>query len=149
MHELKIREYAAGDEKIVIDLWIKCDLVVPWNNPKLDIQRKLGVNPELFLVGTVADKVVASVMGGYEGHRGWVNYLAVDPDFQNLGYGKIMMEVIEKKIEALGAPKVQLQVRNTNEKVIEFYKSIGYKEDAVVNLGKRLVIDGPQDETGE
>ena len=143
MEIMQIREYKEKDEKAVIDLWLKCDLVVPWNNPKQDIERKLKVNPELFLVGLVDGNVVASVMGGYEGHRGWINYLAVDPDCQNSGYGKVLMDEIETRITALGCPKVQLQVRTSNKKVIDFYKSIGYRDDNVVGLGKRIIEDKP------
>ena len=145
MEIMQIREYKEKDEKAVIDLWFKCDLVVPWNNPKQDIERKLKVNPELFLVGLVDEKVVASVMGGYEGHRGWINYLAVDPDCQNSGYGKVLMDEIETRITAIGCPKVQLQVRTSNKKVIDFYKSIGYRDDNVVGLGKRIIEDEPFD----
>ena len=76
-----IRPYLSADENAVVKLWRKCNLLRSWNNPKRDIKRKLGVGSELFLVGLVDDKVVAAVMGGYEGHRGWVNYLAVDPTY--------------------------------------------------------------------
>ena len=88
-------------------------------------------------------QVVASVMGGYEGHRGWINYLAVDPEHQRQGLGRRMMEEVEKRIRALGSPKINLQVRTSNTDVIRFYESIGYKLDDVVGMGKRLVEDPP------
>ncbi len=142
---MKIRPFTKSDEKEVIQLWFKCSLVVPWNNPKSDIERKLKVNPELFLVGIIDDKIISTVMGGYEGHRGWVNYLAVDPAFQKQEYGKEMMRVIEDKLKEFGCPKINLQVRDDNTEVIEFYKSIGYYDEKVVSLGKRLIPDEEYD----
>lgn len=125
----------------VVQLWTDCGLVVPWNNPHSDIQRKLGVQPELFLVGSLAGKIVATAMAGYDGHRGWINYLSVHPDHQRTGIGRCMMEEAEIRLRAAGCPKINLQVRRTNAKVIEFYKRIGYKLDDVVSFGKRLEPD--------
>jgi ribosomal protein S18 acetylase RimI-like enzyme len=138
---LNIRPFEPQDEEQVIALWKECNLTVPWNDPKKDIQRKLKVNPELFLVGVVDDNVVASAMGGYEGHRGWVNYLAVSPSHQKKGYGRQMMGALEVKLKAMGCPKINLQVRETNLAVIEFYKAIGYDVDHVIGMGKRLEKD--------
>ena len=138
---IKIRQFEASDEIQVVQLWTECGLAVPWNNPHRDIQRKLDVQPELFLVGCLADKIVATVMAGYDGHRGWINYLAVHPDQQHIGIGKIMMDEVEIRLQAMGCPKINLQVRRTNTKVIEFYKKIGYTLDDVVSFGKRLKAD--------
>jgi len=138
---MEIRPYLEKDELALIDLWYDCGLIVPWNNPKSDIERKLKVNPELFLVGFIGNRLVATVMGGYEGHRGWINYLAVKPELQGQGYGREMMLEIEKRLLAIGCPKVQLQIRSTNSKVIDFYRSIGYVSDEVVGLGKRMIKD--------
>jgi ribosomal protein S18 acetylase RimI-like enzyme len=140
---VEIRKYIETDEQQVIDLWIKCHLVVSSNNPKRDIQRKLKVDRDLFLVGILDEKVIATVMGGYEGHRGWINYLAVDPGFQGKGYGRLMMEAIEQRIRLKGCPKINLQVRATNKAVIQFYRSLGYTDDHVIGLGKRLEEDSP------
>jgi ribosomal protein S18 acetylase RimI-like enzyme len=139
--KLNIRKFKLNDEEEVIDLWRACGLVVPWNNPHLDIQRKLKVQPELFQVGCLDGKVIASVMAGYEGHRGWVNYLAVHPDYQRRGIGRKMMEQIEKLLLAQGCPKINLQVRKTNKEVIIFYQRIGFKDDNVIGMGKRLILD--------
>lgn len=139
--KIQIRPYLPGDENDVIELWRKCELTKPWNNPKLDIERKLKVNPELFLVGLLKSKIVATVIGGYEGHRGWINYLAVDPEYQRRGLGRQMMEVIEDKILDMGCPKINLQVRTENTSVIEFYNNIGYKTEDRMSMGKRLVED--------
>jgi len=138
---MEIRPYNPADERAVIDLWQKCDLTRSWNNPKLDIERKLTVDPELFMVGVVNKKIVATVMGGYEGHRGWVNYLAVDPAHQRKGYGKQLMRAVEEKLAFLGCPKINLQVRSGNDSALAFYERIGYKIDNVTSMGKRLVED--------
>ncbi|HSM71562.1 MAG TPA: GNAT family acetyltransferase [Anaerolineales bacterium] len=138
---MKIREFEEQDEDEVIALWQACKLVVPWNDPKKDIRRKLQVNPELFLVGILDDNIVASVMGGYEGHRGWINYLAVSPSHRKKGYGRQLMEAVEVKLSGMGCAKINLQVRDTNTEVIAFYKSIGYDLDNVIGMGKRLESD--------
>ncbi len=138
---LIIRSYIETDLQEVIKLWKSCGLVVPWNNPEEDIARKLKVDPDLFLIGKASDEIVASVMGGYEGHRGWINYLAVAPTHQRNGYGAEMMVEVEKRIRAKGCPKINLQVRSNNADVISFYASIGYRVDEVVSLGKRLFED--------
>jgi len=74
---MHIRPFQPGDEQAAVNLWRRCDLIRPWNDPHKDIARKRRVRPDLFLVGTIDNKVVATVMAGYEGHRGWLNYLAV------------------------------------------------------------------------
>ncbi len=138
-----IRQYKIEDQSEVIQLWEDCSLIAPQNNPILDIQRKLKVNPELFLVGLISGKVISSIMGGYEGHRGWVNYLAVCPSVQRKGYATQLMKEMEVLLTAKGCPKINLQVRETNQSVIDFYASLGYFNDNVVSFGKRLKFDGP------
>lgn len=140
---VEIREYIELDEQQVIHLWMQCHLVVSSNNPKRDIQRKLKVDRDLFLVGILDNKIIATVMGGYEGHRGWINYLAVDPAYQRSGYGRLIMEAVEQRIRSKGCPKINLQVRARNKAVIQFYRSLGYTEDHVIGLGKRLEEDEP------
>ena len=139
---MKIRAYSPRDENAVIELWQRCNLIRSQNNPKLDIERKLKVNPELFLVGLMDGKIVATVIGGYEGHRGWINYLGVDPDYQKAGLGRQIMEAVEEMITVLGCPKINLQIRGDNKVVVGFYESIGYATESIINMGKRLVNDG-------
>ncbi len=138
---MNIRAFSRSDADAGVALWQACGLVVPQNNPLADIERKLLVNSELLLVGEYAGRVVASVMGGYEGHRGWINYLAVDPAEQGKGYGRLMMAEVEHRLRAMGCPKINLQVRASNEALIQFYESLGYGIDNVVGLGKRLAED--------
>ncbi|HEY0946921.1 MAG TPA: GNAT family acetyltransferase [Opitutaceae bacterium] len=139
---MTIRPFGPDDEAAVIALWRACDLVRPQNDPRKDIARKLRVNPEWFLVGEDAEgRIVGSVMAGYEGHRGWINYLAVEPTRQRLGRGRALMEAAGQLLRAAGCPKINLQVRTTNADVITFYERIGFKRDDVVSLGKRLEVD--------
>ena len=141
--KLLIRPYRNRDEGEVIDLWINCDLVIPANNPQKDIERKLYVNPELFLVGILNKTIVATCMAGYEGHRGWINYLAVSPQHRRQGFATQIMRAAEKRLKAAGCPKINLQVRTTNTAVIKFYEGIGYSSDNVIGMGKRLEADPP------
>lgn len=141
--EFQIRPYERDDESAVIDLWERCGLTRPWNDPRKDIARKLLVRPDLFLVGVSQRQVIATVMAGYEGHRGWINYLAVHPDHQRQGRGSTIVDAAENLLRAAGCPKINLQVRTSNVGVIEFYRSVGYAVDDVVSLGKRLEHDGP------
>jgi ribosomal protein S18 acetylase RimI-like enzyme len=136
--EFKIRLFQDSDRSDVIDLWHRCHLVVPQNDPQHDIDMKLKVQPDLFFVGTLSNKIVATVMAGYDGHRGWIYYLAVDPDYQRKQIGRRMMENAESKLQKLGCPKINLQVRTSNQAVISFYKRLGFSTDNVVGLGKRL-----------
>lgn len=141
--EMLIRPYLSADENAVIGLWYRCDLLRSWNNPKQDIERNVKVNPELLLVGVVDGEVVATAMGGYDGHRGWVYYLAVDPVYQRRGFGRLIMEAIEGKLLAIGCPKINLQIRTNNIDVVTFYESIGYSTEERISMGKRLVEDEP------
>ena len=138
-----IRAYEAADEEAVVALWHRCGLTRPRNDPRKDIARKTKVRPDLFLVGVVGGAVVATAMLGYDGHRGWVYYLGVDPEHQKGGLGRAIMERAEELLRAEGCPKINLQVRTSNEGVIAFYKRLGYALDDVVGMGKRLEHDGP------
>jgi ribosomal protein S18 acetylase RimI-like enzyme len=138
---MKIRAFEPSDEPAVILLWEKCDLLRPWNDPHKDIRRKLAVQPEMFLVGVSNREIVATVMAGYEGHRGWVNYLAVAPEHQGKGLGRAIMAEAEKRLERMGCPKLNVQVRGANGAAVGFYRRLGYRVDDVVSLGKRIERD--------
>jgi len=140
---MQIRAYRSEDEAAVVALWRQCDLLRPWNDPAKDIRRKLTVRPDLFMVGVVDGNVVASVMAGYEGHRGWLNYLAVAPEHRRRGYGRALVAEAERLLLEAGCPKINLQVRSANRSVIQFYRRLGYDVDEVVSMGKRLEPDGP------
>ncbi|MEX2535291.1 MAG: GNAT family acetyltransferase [Trueperaceae bacterium] len=136
--EFRIRPYRSGDEQQVVALWRRCGLSVPWNDPQEDIARKIAIQPELFLVGTLAGIPVATVMAGFDGHRGWINYLAVSPQQQGRGFGRQMMAGAESRLASLGCPKINLQIRSANSAVVAFYANLGYVIDEVVSMGKRL-----------
>jgi ribosomal protein S18 acetylase RimI-like enzyme len=136
--QLVVRPFEPGEEDAVVALWQRCGLVVPWNDPRRDIARKRQVNPELFLVGTLEGRVVAVVMVGYDGHRGWINYLGVDPEVQRHGFGRRIMDVVEAKLRERGCPKINLQVRSANAGVIAFYERLGFQVEDRVSMGKRL-----------
>jgi ribosomal protein S18 acetylase RimI-like enzyme len=138
---MQIRSYRPSDKSSVIDLWHKCDLIRSWNDPEKDIKRKLKVQGEWFLVGTIDDEIMASVMAGYDGHRGWVNYLAVAPEHQKLGFGQKMMAEAEQLLRQVGCPKLNLQLRDSNTEAIKFYQKLRYQIDDVISFGKRLESD--------
>ena len=135
---MHIRPFQPHDETAVIALWQRSGLVVPRNDPARDIALKRAWQPDLFLVGEEDGRVVASVMAGYEGHRGWINYLAVDPDARRRGLGRLMLSEAEEALRALGCPKINLQVRTSNDAVRAFYQRVGYAVDDVISFGKRL-----------
>jgi ribosomal protein S18 acetylase RimI-like enzyme len=138
---MRIRPFDAPDEAAVVALWQRCGLTRPWNDPHKDIRRKRAVRPDLFLVVEVEGAIVGTVMVGYDGHRGWINYLAVDPACQRRGIGRALMDEAERLLRAEGCPKINLQVRTANTDAIEFYRRVGYAIDDVVSFGKRLERD--------
>jgi ribosomal protein S18 acetylase RimI-like enzyme len=136
-----VRAFQPSDEAGVIELWRRCDLTRPWNDPHRDIARKLKVRPDLFLVGEIDGAIVASAMVGYDGHRGWINYLGVDPDHRRKGLARQIMSEAEGLLRKEGCSKINLQVRSSNAQAIEFYRQIGYAVDDVMSMGKRLESD--------
>ncbi|WP_305988148.1 GNAT family acetyltransferase [Roseibium sp. MMSF_3544] len=144
MSELEKSEIAEFDEKHrqdVISLWEKCGLVRPWNNPDKDIDRKLTDRNGAFFVLLAGQRIIGSVMASYDGHRGSIYYLAIDPEFQAQGLGKRLMNHCEAFLLKLECPKINLFVRSGNEAVLQFYHELGYSEDAAIPLGKRLIPD--------
>lgn len=136
-----IRPYLEFDLDDVIALWELCGLTRPWNNPEIDIFRKLAQRDQLFLLAVKDNQLITTVMGGYDGHRGWVNYLAVHPNFQRNGVATALVQQLEKRLIALGCPKLQLLIRKDNIDVQSFYEQLGYNEIEVICLGKRLIQD--------
>jgi ribosomal protein S18 acetylase RimI-like enzyme len=136
-----IHEYQPGDESDLIDLWRECELVVPWNNPLTDIARKTADSPHLFFVGRIDKRLVASCMAGYDGHRGWIYFLAVRTAHRRKGLAARLVRHVENKLIELGCPKLELMVRNSNTSVISFYRNLGFDPDPVTVLSKRLIED--------
>ena len=141
MTTFNIREYRESDRDAVVALWHECGLVRPWNDPVKDIHRKLRVQRDLFRVGTLGGRLVATVMAGYEGHRGWINYLAVAREYRGRGFGRRLMDEAEARLLAIGCPKINLQIRRSNTEAIGFYRSLEFTEDDSISMGKRLIPD--------
>lgn len=108
------------------------------NEPRRNIRRKLGVQRELFLVATDGDRLVGTALAGDDGHRGWVYYVAVEPARRRRGIGALLMRRVEEDLARRGCPKLNLQVRATNQEVIAFYERLGYDVEDRVSMGKRL-----------
>ena len=138
---LVYRDYLPSDMRAVIGLWEVCGLTRPWNDPQTDIERKLTDSNGAFWVVGQGEDVVASVMIGYDGHRGSINYLAITPRLQRSGLGAELMRRAEAFLIELGCPKVSFCVRKDNDSVLSFYDSLGYVVDDVHFLGKRLIAD--------
>lgn len=138
---IHIRVFVRPDTEAVVELWRAAGLTRPWNDPRRDIERKLTVQPELFLVAEADGEIVGSVMAGYDGHRGWLYYLAADPRRRGEGIGRALVAKAEAKLFAMGCPKVQLMVRPDNTAARGFYEALGYDAFETWNTGKRLIAD--------
>lgn len=138
---MEIRVFRQDDFEEVITLWERCDLLRPWNDPEMDIERKLNHDADLFLVAEVGGAVVGSLMGGYDGHRGSAYYLGVHPEYRGRGIANALLSRLEKKLIARGCPKIQIMVREENDLVIGMYERLEYEQQDVMLLGKRLIED--------
>ncbi len=138
---MEIRPYTPVDRDALIKLWRDCHLLVPHNDPDRDIERKLKVAPEWFVVGFENSELIASCMIGYDGHRGWINYLAVTPSRQRQGFARQLMQFAEERLKEAGCPKINLQIRSGNQAARSFYEKLGYATDPVISMGKRLIPD--------
>jgi ribosomal protein S18 acetylase RimI-like enzyme len=140
-----IRAYQASDLETLVALWSTVGLVRPWNDPVSDIERKVVSDPTNLLVLEHGTSLIGSVMVGYEGHRGWINYLAVHPDRRREGLGRLLMDEAERRLRRQGCAKVNLQVRTSNRSAVQFYRRLGYTVDDVVSLGRRLEVDSAEE----
>ncbi|MDB5394524.1 MAG: GCN5-related N-acetyltransferase [Rhodospirillales bacterium] len=125
--KLIIRAFEEKDRGSLTNLWKRCSLTVPYNNPDRDIDFAKGRENSEILIGLAADTVVASVMAGHDGHRGWIYYVAVDPDYQGRRWGRRIVEAGEEWLRARGVPKAQLMIRETNTQVRSFYEAMGWE----------------------
>lgn len=133
-----IRKFQTEDTEKVVNLWDECGLLHPPNDPYLEIRNKASFQPDLFLVGEIDGRVMASVLIGFEGRRGWLNSLAVLPEYQGRGYGRELVEHSLEVLKKLGAPKVNLLIRPTNTKVQDFYKKLGFEFEDVILMARRF-----------
>jgi len=136
---LEIRPFNDSDRAGVIALWDEAFADDPAHNASAEmIDRKLRVQPELFLVAIADGEIVGTVMAGYDGVRGWLHRLAVRTSRRRGGVGTELVRRAEAEMVHMGCPKVNLQVRSSNAAVIGFYRAIGYVNDDNVSLSKRL-----------
>ena len=138
---MTIREYEGRDRDALIALWEVCELTRPWNNPGLDIDRKMADSPWGLLVCEVDEEIVGSIMVGYDGHRGWINYLAADPRMRRQGIASQLMDAAEQLLLDRDCPKVNLLVRQGNEGAEQFYAARGYARESSSGFGNRLIED--------
>ena len=137
--EPQIRKYIEEDKEGVVALWEEIfGYDAPHNEPSLSVEKKISRDPDLFLVAVTHGKVIGTVMGGYDGHRGWVYSLAVDKQWVGQGIGTALMSEIEQRLQSLGCLKVNLQVISTNSEVVKFYEKRGYLVEERISMGKRL-----------
>ena len=133
-----LRSYSASDEVEVGSLWARCGLVQGAKDPARDIEAKLASSPELLIVAELDGRVVGTVMAGWDGHRGWLHYLAVEPGLQRGGTGRELVAEAERRLADLGCWKLNIQVRSTNADVVTFYERLGFAVEDRISLGKRL-----------
>jgi len=135
----EVRLFRESDEAAVVALWTEVlPYTAPHNQPARSIRCKLQEQPELFLVAVVEDRVVGTVLGGYDGHRGWIYSLAVDPSQRQRGIGTALVRHLEQEFSKRGCPKINLQVLPNNAGVVEFYRKLGYVVEPRISLGKVL-----------
>ena len=150
---MEIRTFVAADTEALVSLWRAAGLVRPVNDPHRDIERKVADSPWGLLVavddapGSTDDQdgaaIVGSVMVGYDGHRGWINYLATHPDHRRRGIARALTDHASALLADRGCPKINLQVRAGNADAVAFYEALGYSDDDVISFGHRLIDDGP------
>ena len=142
---MHLRDFRDADRATLSALWDACALTRPWNDPNADIDRAVTSRDAAMLVGTWNETVVASIMVGHDGHRGWIYYLAVGPDHRARGHGREMMAEAELWLQARGVPKAQLMVREGNEAATNFYSALGYERQDVTVFGKWLASSSETD----
>ena len=136
-YEFTVRPFVTDDREAVAALWRRVFTGdPPWNEPNDMIARKESVQPDLFLVGVLGERVAGTVLAGFDGVRGWVHHLAVLPEFRRKGFASLLMDRAEEGLLELGCPKLNLQVRADNADVVAFYESLGFDMEARISMGK-------------
>ncbi|MBU8934543.1 MAG: GNAT family acetyltransferase [candidate division Zixibacteria bacterium] len=136
---LAVRPYELSDEEAVVALWnVAFPDPAPHNDPQTAIARKQEIQRELFFVATIEERLVGTALAGYDGHRGWVYSVAVDPECRRRGIGAMLMTRVESELACIGCPKLNLQVLASNSEVVAFYHRLGYHVEERVSMGKLL-----------
>ena len=137
MSHIEVQPFESAQLQQIVDLWQRCELTRPWNDPVHDIHFCQQSQDSELLVLIRDGKVIGSVMVGHDGHRGWVYYLAVSPVFQRSGYGAFLLESAEQWLRENNVPKLNVMIRDGNKKAISFYRRLGFTQDEVVVMSKR------------
>ena len=136
--KMVIRKFNISEAVEIISIWNQCGLLHPPNDPMEEIIAKTKFQPDMFLVGTIDDRPMATIMLGYEGRRGWINLLCVLPEYRDKGFGRELVEHGLNVFRELGALKVNLLVRTNNRSMLEFYEKLGFKTDDAICMGYRF-----------
>ncbi|MEQ1819424.1 MAG: GNAT family acetyltransferase [Terricaulis sp.] len=140
---MNAREATRDDKLAVIELWERCALTRPWNDPSQDFEFAYGGPASGVIVLEEAGVIIGAALVGHDGHRGSTYYVGVEPQLQRGGAGRLLMGAVEDWLRARGVWKLNLLVRRENAAVISFYEKLGYSDQNCVALGKRL--DGQTD----
>lgn len=135
---IRIEPAAAAERETVVALWQTAGLTRPWNDPVADFDLGLASQTSIILLARDGPAIVGTVMVGFDGHRGWVYYLATDPDRARQGIGRLLMAAAEVWLKTRNCPKIQLMVRGDNLAARDFYAAIGYEQQDVITIGKRF-----------
>ncbi|MGC2484723.1 MAG: GNAT family acetyltransferase [Acidimicrobiales bacterium] len=139
--DVELKPYQPLYQDDLVALWELCELTRSWNDPYRDIERKLLHDGENLLILEKDGELIGSIMIGYDGHRGWINFLAVHPNHRSSGFGRLLVEEAKNRLEKMGCAKLNLQVRSSNEEAVDFYRHIGFVVDDVVGMGIGLQRD--------
>ncbi|PLR95058.1 GNAT family acetyltransferase [Bacillus sp. T33-2] len=136
---MQIREFTIVDYDAVIHLWEKAGIQLSKSDSLDKLQHKLQRDAELFIVAEESNQIIGVVMGSYDGRRGWVHHLAVDPDFQGRKIGSMLLENFESRLRAIGCEKVNLLIEMDNSNIQKFYETLGYNRDELIFMEKWIV----------
>jgi len=123
---MKIEKFTMDLYEEIVKLWRKAGINVGSSDTKEEIEKMLMRNPNLFLIGKLDNRIIGVVAGGFDGRRGYVHHLAVDPDYQRKGYGKMIMEELNERFRKIGVHKIHLFIEKYNKDVVNFYRSLGW-----------------------
>lgn len=136
---MNIRPFDISDYDTVYELWTKCNFELGASDTRDEIHKFIKMNPSTSLVGEIGNKIISSVLGGYDGRRGLIHHLSVDPVYQKTGYGRQMLQALEKRFKEIGIVKISFWVKKSNIKVVKFYNKYGYESrEDIITMSKVL-----------
>jgi hypothetical protein len=135
---MEIGDLSLAESEAAVALWEEAGLTRPWNDPRSDIRLALAGPDSTILAGRIEGRLIATAMVGWDGHRGWLYYLAVAKAERRRGYGARLVRAAEDWLAARQAPKLQMLIRAENQAVIAFYETLGYRRSDAVMLQRAL-----------